>query len=106
MSKFKTKRQISKQIFLISNNDCLSVKKKELPNKKLNDFVASKFNLAHTGKIIIENKEFLTIQYGQPYFFPNCKTESLIAKTNLQYKMISSGRIESNFITNRNISLN
>ena len=104
--KFKTKRQISKQIFLISNNDCLSVKKKELPNKKLNDFVASKFNLAHTGRIIIENKEFLTIQYGQPYFFPNCKTESLIAKTNLQYKMVSSGRIESNFITNRNISLN
>ena len=103
---FKTKKQSSKQIFLISNNDCLSVKKNELPNKKLNDFVASKSDLSQTGKIIIENKKFLTIQYGRPYFFPNCKTESLISKTNLQYKMIPSGRMESNFVTSRNVSLN
>jgi hypothetical protein len=27
-----------------------------------------------------------TIQKGRPYFFPNCKNEDLIDKTNLQYK--------------------
>ncbi len=48
----------------------------------------------------------MTIQYGRPYFFPNCKTQSLIYKTNLQYKMIPPGRMKSNFVTNRNVSLN
>lgn len=104
--KFKTKNQISKQIFLISNNDCLSIKKEEVPDKKLNDFVTSKSNLAKTGKIIIENKKFVTIQRGRPYFFPNCKNEGLMSKTNLQYKIVPSGRISPNFITERDVSLN
>ena len=104
--KFKTKNQISKQIFLISNNDCLTIKKNEVPDKKLNDFVTSKSNLAKTGKIIIENKKFVTIQCGRPYFFPNCKNESLISKTNLQYKIVPQSRIPANFDTNKNISLN
>jgi DNA-directed RNA polymerase subunit beta' len=104
--KFKTKNQISKQIFLISNKDCLRVKKEEVPNKKLNDFITSKSNLAKTGKIIIENEKFITIQRGRPYFFPNCKNEGIMSKTNLQYKIVPSGRISSNFRTNRDISLN
>jgi DNA-directed RNA polymerase subunit beta' len=104
--KFKTKNQISKQIFLISNKDCLRVKKEEVPNKKLNDFITSKSNLAKTGKIIIENEKFITIQRGRPYFFPNCKNEGIMSKTNLQYKIVPSGRISSNFLTNRDISLN
>ena len=33
-----------------------------------------------TGKIIIENNNFFTIQKGRPYFFPNCKNENLIIK--------------------------
>ena len=104
--KFKTKNQVSKQIFLISNKDCLRVKKEEVPNKKLNDFITSKSDLAKTGKIIIENEKFITIQRGRPYFFPNCKNEGIMSKTNLQYKIVPSGRISSNFITNRDISLN
>jgi DNA-directed RNA polymerase subunit beta' len=104
--KFKTKNQVSKQIFLISNKDCLRVKKEEVPNKKLNDFITSKSNLAKTGKIIIENEKFITIQRGRPYFFPNCKNEGIMSKTNLQYKIVPSGRISSNFLTNRDISLN
>jgi DNA-directed RNA polymerase subunit beta' len=104
--KFKTKNQISKQIFLISNKDCLRVKKEEVPNKKLNDFITSKSNLAKTGKVIIENEKFITIQRGRPYFFPNCKNEGIMSKTNLQYKIVPSGRISSNFLTNRDISLN
>jgi DNA-directed RNA polymerase subunit beta' len=104
--KFKIKKKTSKQVFLISNNDCLIVKKEEIPNKKLNDFITSKLNLAKTGKIIIENDNFFTIQKGRPYFFPNCKNENLISKTNLQYKLVPSERINSTFITNRKVSLN
>ena len=104
--KFKVKKQNTKQIFLISNNDCLTIKKSEVPNKKLNDFIISKENLTKTGKIIIENSKFFTIQKGRPYFFPNCKNENLTATTNLQYKLVSKSRIVSNFQTNRVVSLN
>ena len=104
--KFRVKKQIKKQIFLISNNDCVTIKKSEVPNKKLNDFITSKLNLTKIGKIIIENDKFFTIQKGKPYFFPNCKNEGAISKINLQYKLVSSSRIKSEFATNRAISLN
>jgi len=104
--KFKVKKQSTKQIFLISNNDCLTIKKSEVPTKKLNDFIVSKENLAKTGKIIIENNKFFTIQKGRPYFFPNCKNENISLKTNCQYKLVSSSRILSDFKTNRSVSLN
>ena len=103
--KFKTKNLVSKQIFLISNKDCLILKSEELPNKKLNDFIMSKLDLAKTGKIIIKNKYFLIIQKGQPYFFPNCQSEKIRSKTNLQYKIIPTNYVSSNFITNRDISV-
>jgi len=104
--KFKIKKQKEKQIFLISNNDCIVVNKSEVTNKKLNDFIMSKSNLAKTGKIIIENDKFVTVQKGRPYFFPNCKSDSLTIKTNLQYKVIPQSNKTLNSITNRNISVN
>lgn len=104
--KFKIKKQSIKQIFLISNNDCLTIKKSEVPHKKLNDFITSKINLAKMGKIIFENKNVFTIQKGRPYFFPNCKNDSGISKSNLHYKLFSPSRIFSNFFTTRLISLN
>ena len=104
--KCKIKKQNNKQIFLISNDDCLTVKKAEIGNKKLNDFIVSKKNLAKIGKIIIENNDFVTIQKGRPYFFPNCNNENTGLKTNFQYKLISPSRVLSNFQTDRAISLN
>ena len=104
--KFKTRNQITKQIFLISNKDCLSLKKKEISHKKLNDFVSSKFDLAKTGKIIIENDAFVTIQLGRPYFFPNCENDNVTSKTNLQYKIVPSNRVKTIFNTTRNVKLN
>lgn len=104
--KFKIKKHISKQILLISNNDCLTIKKKEIPNKKINDFITTSLNLNKIGKIIIQNEKFFTIQKGRPYFFPNCKNEGVIAKTNLQYKIVPYFRINSYFNSKRNISLN
>ena len=103
--KFKIKKQSEKQIFLISNEDCIVVNKTEVANKGLNDFIMSKSNLAKTGKIIIENDQFVTIQKGRPYFFPNCKSDNLKVKTNLQYKIIPQSNSHLNSITNQNISV-
>jgi len=103
--KIKTRNQITKQIFLISNNDCLRLKKNEVSNKKLNNFINSKFDLAKIGKPIIENNQFLIIQLGRPYFFPNCKNEAINSKINLQYKIIPSHRVQERLKTNRQITL-
>jgi hypothetical protein len=104
--KFKVKKQKEKQIFLISNDDCVTLKKSEIPNKNVNDFLLSKSNFAKTGKIIIENQELVTIQKGRPYFFPNCKNDSLVLKTNLRYKLISQIKSNSNFSMDQNIVVN
>lgn len=104
--KFKIKKYTSKQILLISNNDCLIIKKKEILNKTLNDFITISSNLNKIGRIIIENDQFCTIQKGRLYFFPNCKNEREILKTNLHYKVIPSSRIKVCFKTKRNIFLN
>ena len=104
--KFKVKNQFTKQILLISNEDCFTVKKKQFLMKKLDDFIINSENIDEIGKIIIENNNLFTVQKGRPYFFPNCKNQDLINQTNLQYKVISPTRIFSRFQTNRNIVLN
>ena len=104
--KFKIKKSQIKQILLISNKDCFLVEKKKIINKKLNDFITNNLNTNQTGKIIIENNNFFTIQKGKPYFFPNCSNENLSLKSNLQYKLISRNRIKSDFETQRDIYLN
>jgi hypothetical protein len=104
--KLKVKKQNEKQIFLISNDDCITVPKSETPNKVLNDFILSKSNLAKTGKILIENKKIFTIQKGRPYFFPNCKNDSFVLKTNLRYKVIPKIRQNSNFVVDQDVFVN
>jgi DNA-directed RNA polymerase subunit beta' len=104
--KFKVKNKENKQILLISNKDCLTIKKTRFPNKKVNDFIINSTNVNETGKVIIENNNLLTLQKGRPYFFPNCKNEDLINKTNLEYKTISPDRISPRIQTNHYISLN
>ena len=104
--KFKVKNKDSKQILLISNEDCFTVQKDHFPNKKLNDFIVNSNNVNETGKIIIENNNLLTLQKGRPYFFPNCKNQDVINKTNLQYKIVSPTRVSSRSKTERNVALN
>lgn len=103
--KFKVKKQNQKQIFLISNEDCITAKKSEIPNKNVNDFILSESSFSKIGKIIIENQEFFTIQKGRPYFFPNCKNESLVLKTNLRYKILSQTNFYLNLIIDRKIAV-
>ena len=104
--KLKVKNKKTKQILLISNKDCLTLKKDQFPNKRLNDFIVNSTNVNETGKIIIENNNLLTLQKGKPYFFPNCKTQDLTNKTSLSYKVISPTRISPRSKTERKIVLN
>lgn len=87
--KFKSKRSIKKQIFLISNDDCITVKKEQGKNKTVNELIIDNINVNQTGKILIDNDKLLTIQKGHPYFFPNCKTDDSKQKVNLQYKLLT-----------------
>ena len=104
--KFKVKNKDSKQIFLISNEDCFTVPKDQFLNKTLNDFVINSTNVNETGKIIIESNNLFTLQKGRPYFFPNCKSQDSLNKTNLQYRIISPKRVYGRFKTERKLSLN
>ena len=104
--KIKAKTSDIKQILLISNDDCITVKTEQFPTKRLNDFIINSSDGNIKGKIIIENKNFFTLQKGRPYFFPNCKNDNSINKTKLQYKIISPTRFRNKFQTNRSITLN
>jgi DNA-directed RNA polymerase subunit beta' len=104
--KIKIKKTKNKPILLISNNDCFILKKKDFPDKKLNNFIVNNKTVNATGKIIIENETFFTLQKGRPYFFPNCTKDSFIYKTNLQYKILAQNRIFHRTQLNRQISVN
>jgi len=104
--KFKSKTKDIKQILLISNEDCVSIQKEQFPNKKVNDFIINPIDGNVKGKIIIENNNLFTLQKGRPYFFPNCKNDTSINKTKLQYKIISPTRFTNRIQTNRFVTLN
>ena len=101
--KIKVKQEKSKQILVISNNDCSIVPKSQLPTKTIGDFVLNTEITSQTGRVVLENKHFLTIQKGRPYFFPNCKSKKQSSPTNLQYKFLSK---PTTFTTTRKVFLN
>ena len=74
-------------------------KKNKAKNKTVNELLIDNINVNQTGKILIDNGKFLTIQKGRPYFFPNCKTENSKEKIDLQYKLIKANNYTSNFKT-------
>jgi len=104
--KIKIKKTKNKPILLISNDDCFVLPKKDFPEKKLNSFIINNKKVNLTGKIIIENDNFFTLQRGRPYFFPNCKNDSFAYKTNLQYKTVAQNRIFPRTNITRNIAVN
>ena len=104
--KLKLKNKDTKQILLISNKDCFTVQKGQFLKKGVNDFILNSINISETGKVLIENKNFLTLQKGRPYFFPNCKNQEFTPQTTLQYKIISPRRALSRVQTTRKIALN
>ena len=98
--KFKSKRSNKKQVFLISNDDCITVRKEQGKNKTINELIIDNIQVTQTGKILIDNGEFLTVQKGRPYFFPNCKTEDFKENVGLQYKLVTLNKNISNNKTN------
>lgn len=104
--KIKIKRKNIKKIFLISNEDCFILKKQKFLHKKVNDFILNQIDKNNSGKILLETEKTFTIQRGIPYFFPNCKSENLSEKINLQYKLIPKNRNLLNLSTTRKIRLN
>jgi len=94
--KFKSKQANKKQVFLISNDDCITVNKKQGKNKTVNELIIDDIKGNQTGKILIDNGKVLTIQKGRPYLFPNCKTDDSKEKVNLQYKLIDLNKNISN----------
>ena len=87
--KIKIKNKNTKQILLISNEDCFTIKNEKVLMKQTNQFVSNGNNINEMGRVIFKNKKFFTVQKGIPYFFPNCKKQELVNKGNLQYKIIS-----------------
>ncbi len=106
--KLKSKYKDNKEILLISNDDCLTIKKEKIKRKSVNDLITNTRNINQIGKIIIDNGNFLTIQKGRPYFFPNCQIDDSIKNINLRYKLISENHLPFSkvFKTNRSICLN
>ena len=106
--KLKSKYKNNREILLISNDDCLTIKKEKIKNKSVNDLIIKNIDINQIGKIIIDNGNFLTIQKGRPYFFPNCEQEDSNKNQNLRYKLISKAHLPfSNSVnTKRLISLN
>ena len=106
--KIKIKSKTNKQILLISNDDCLTIPKTEAKEKLVNDLIVNVKQINQIGKIIIDNGNFLTIQKGRPYFFPNCQTDNSVENMVLKYKLIFQQYFPfSNvFETKRSIFLN
>nr|YP_009496921.1 RNA polymerase beta' subunit [Rhizosolenia fallax]AWT39634.1 RNA polymerase beta' subunit [Rhizosolenia fallax] len=106
--KLKSKCKQNKQIFIISNNDCVTIEKNKVKNKTINDLLIDNININQIGKIIIDNGKILTIQKGYPYLFPKCKNEDFINDISLRYKYISENltTYESTLAYRNNINLN
>ena len=106
--KLKSKYKDNKQILLISNDDCLTIDKKNIKNKSVNDLVINNVKVNQVGKVLIDNGKFLTLQKGRPYFFPNCQADNSTDSIDLSYKIISATHLPfSNiFNTKKSVFLN
>ena len=106
--KLKSKYKNNREILLISNDDCLTIKKDKIKDKSVNDLIIKNININQIGKIIIDNGNFLTIQKGRPYFFPNCEQEDSNKNQKLRYKLMSEAHLpfSNSIATKRLVSLN
>ena len=107
--KMKSKRKRNKQVFLISNNDCFTIKKPITRNQTKNSFIINNNNINEAGKILIDNGNILTLQKGQPYFFPNCKNDNFNEEIDLKYRLIPFYQLpafNSNYSRKKIININ
>jgi len=91
--KFKIKTNEKRQIFLISNDDCITILKNKRNNKTINDLFINPKCISESGKILLDNSNVLTIQKGRPYFFPYCKNDIFINQTSLNSTPLTSNTL-------------
>ena len=103
---FKSKCKEHKEICLISNEDCVTVEKNVIQNKSIDNLLINDIDVNYTGKILMDNGNMVTIQKGRPYFFPNCKNDTAITKTDLKYTPLQISNQGLPLTTQRKISLN
>lgn len=87
--KLKSKTGQKKQVFLISNNDCITLPKTKVKINTFNQLLINRLDVHENGKILIDNGSTVTIQKGRPYFFPNCRNDNFVDETLLQYKFVN-----------------
>ena len=104
--KWKYKKEKNKQLFLISNDDCMILQKNELEHNLTRNFIFETNNLNNLGKILIDNNKFLTIQKGRPFFFPNCQNNNFINNNDLKYKLIDSNLSHLNVFNRKDMNFN
>merc|ERR1711862_71694 len=104
--KWKYKNEKNKQLFLISNEDCITIKKDKIKHHLIRDLIFDTINLNKLGKILIDNNQFLAIQKGRPYFFPNCQKTGPISKNDLKYKLVSHNSALKDFSNQKDLNLN
>jgi len=104
--KLKSKREKNRQLFLISNEDCITIEKNKIENKTIKDFIFDNIDLNKLGKILIDNNDFLTIQKGRPYFFPNCQNNDFLNNNDLKYKLIDSELSYSDLFNKKYVNIN
>ena len=104
--KIKIHQSDVKSILLISNENCIKIRKNELPNKKVNDFIINHEKMDYLGKIILENKTFFTLQKGRPYFFPKCHVDISSKQGILEYKLLPKKRNKKSNHVYQKVALN
>ena len=104
--KVKVNKQNVKQILIISNENCIKIPKHLLSKQTINDFILNSNNANYIGKIIIESKNFFTIQKGRPYFFPKCKVDKLNTQSSLEYNYLPINQPKKKIQNNKNLFLN
>jgi len=96
-----------KQILVISNDNCSTVKKNIIGKKKVNDLFINKFDLKNSGRILTNNGKTVIIQKGRPYLFPNSNDGKVNSNSNIKYKFFSpkNKKFENSFNRKRFINL-
>jgi DNA-directed RNA polymerase subunit beta' len=71
----KSRGNKSKKLLIISKDDCITIPKSSLDSNKTNDYqiILDQKKQNKIGKYLKETENYLLLQKGRPYFFPNCQ---------------------------------
>ena len=73
----KSRGNKNKKLLLISQEDCIKIPRLNSNQLLFNNKIIEKTEIRKIGKYLKETDDFLLLQKGRPYFFPNCE-ESIV----------------------------